>query len=188
VAVLENVQEAEDIAVAPGSVWTLPENAKAYLLDLLSGGGVELHVDYINLLYRTLHDLAETPRTAFGDNQKALSGVALEMELHPLLQKVRRKRLIRSAVFRQRNEMVFRLMEQFTKLRLAAPSSRPVWGPVLPSDQSRAIIDEVRLVNAGIHSRRLAADSLGVRDPQQTFAEWTAEEEKIRGINSGKKG
>ncbi len=39
VAVLENVEESEDIAVKPGAVWTIPEDAKAYLLDLLQGGG-----------------------------------------------------------------------------------------------------------------------------------------------------
>jgi hypothetical protein len=49
IAVLENVEEAEDIAVKPGAVWTIPEDAKAYLLDLLQGGGVRLHIDYINL-------------------------------------------------------------------------------------------------------------------------------------------
>ena len=67
IAVLENVEESRDIAVRPGSVWELPEQSRAYLLDLLQGGGVRLHVDYVDLVYRTLHDLAETPRVAFGD-------------------------------------------------------------------------------------------------------------------------
>ncbi len=40
IAVLENVEESEDIAVKPGAVWNIPEDAKAYLLDLLQGGGV----------------------------------------------------------------------------------------------------------------------------------------------------
>ncbi|MBM4432722.1 MAG: phage portal protein, partial [Chloroflexi bacterium] len=34
IAVLENVEESEDIAVRPGAVWNIPEEAKAYLLDL----------------------------------------------------------------------------------------------------------------------------------------------------------
>lgn len=38
IAVLENVTEAQDIAVAPGAVWEVPEKARAYLLDLLQGG------------------------------------------------------------------------------------------------------------------------------------------------------
>ncbi len=42
IAVLENIEESEDIAVKPGAVWNIPEDAKAYLLDLLQGGGVYL--------------------------------------------------------------------------------------------------------------------------------------------------
>jgi hypothetical protein len=64
IAVLENVESAEGIQVGPGALWELPEGAKAYLLDLLGGGGVGLHLQYIDLLYRVIHDLAETPRTA----------------------------------------------------------------------------------------------------------------------------
>ena len=67
IAVLENVDGSEGIAVGPGAKWELPEGAKAYLLDLLASGGVGLHFDYVQLLYRALHDLSETPRTAFGD-------------------------------------------------------------------------------------------------------------------------
>ena len=39
----------------------------------------------------------QAPRTAFGDNHTGLSGVALNVELDPLLKKIARKRLIRSA-------------------------------------------------------------------------------------------
>ena len=66
-------------------------------LYLLQGGGVKLHVDYVDLIYRTLHDLGESPRTAFGENRAGLSGVALNVEMDPLLKKVQRKRLVRSA-------------------------------------------------------------------------------------------
>jgi hypothetical protein len=41
VAVLENVEESTDIAVRPGAVWNIPEDSRAYLLDLLQGGGLE---------------------------------------------------------------------------------------------------------------------------------------------------
>ncbi len=77
IAVLENVTEAQDIAVQPGAVWEVPEKARAYLLDLLQGGGVGLHVEYVNVVLRALHDLAEVPRSAFGENRQGLSGVAL---------------------------------------------------------------------------------------------------------------
>ena len=114
IAVLEGVEEAQDIAVQPGAVWEVPERARAYLLDLLQGGGVRLHTEYIELLYRVLHDLSETPRTAFGDSGRDLSGVALEMELYPMVQRVARKRQLRNAVYRQRAEMALRVHQQRT--------------------------------------------------------------------------
>ncbi|MBI4286812.1 MAG: phage portal protein [Chloroflexi bacterium] len=181
IAVLENVEDAQDIAVQPGAVWEIPERARAYLLDLLQGGGVKLHTDYIDVLYRALHDLAEAPRTAFGDNRQALSGVALEMELHPLLQKIRRKRLIRSGVYRRRAEMILRLLERYTGQRYLPCYIKTVWGPVLPQDRSRLVQDEKTLVEAGIHSRQRAMADLGVEDGEGEFKRWLEEESKMKG-------
>ena len=166
IAILENVDQAQDIAVRPGAVWELPEKARAYLLDLLQGGGVQLHIDYVNAVYRALHDLSEAPRTAFGENRQGLSGVALEMELHPLLQKVRRKRLIRSAAYRRRNEMTLRILEQRTGRDLRPYRTRIEWGPVLPQDGARLAREETELVRSGIHARRTAMARLGVLDPE----------------------
>ncbi|HEX5140707.1 MAG TPA: phage portal protein [Dehalococcoidia bacterium] len=180
VAVLENVTESQDIAVAPGAVWELPERARAYLLDLLQGGGVNLHIEYVNALYRTLHDLAETPRTSFGDSGKGLSGVALNIELDPLLKKVQRKRLLREAALKRRNEMILRLLEQHTGVSYAPYRTRVVWNDLLPVDHSRRVTDETKLVASGIHSRRRAADELGVEDPEAEFERWQAEGIAIR--------
>ncbi|MDO8615539.1 MAG: phage portal protein [Dehalococcoidia bacterium] len=197
IAVLENVTEAQDIAVQPGAVWEIPEKARAYLLDLLQGGGVGLHVDFANLVLRTLHDLAEVPRSAFGENRQALSGVALQMELDPLLKKVQRKRLIRGAAFRRRNEMVLRILEQQTGESFAAPApgsgkayrARTVWAPVLPQDRSRLTEDEARLVAAGIHSRRTAAGLLDVADPDGEWQRWQEEEAGNQAVKqSGNQG
>ena len=188
IAVLENVTESRDIAVQPGAVWELPERAKAYLLDLLQGGGVKLHADYVDVIYRTLHDLGEAPRTAFGDNHTGLSGVALKVELDPLLKKIARKRLIRSAAYRKRNEMVLRILEQYAKpaVSYAPYRSRAVWGAVLPLDRSRLVEDERVLVASGIHSRRRAADELGVEDPEEEFRRWI--EEQSQAASSGANG
>ena len=100
---LEHLEEARDIAVQPGAVWEPPEQACAYLLDLLQGGGVRLHVDYADLVYRTLHDLSEIPRVAFGDGGCDRSSVALQLELDPLLRRVARKRLTRTGALRRRD-------------------------------------------------------------------------------------
>jgi hypothetical protein len=186
IAVLENVTEAQDIAVQPGAVWEVPERAKAYLLDLLQGGGVGLHVDFANLVLRAFHDLAEVPRSAFGETRQPLSGVALEMELDPLLKKIARKRLIRGAAFRRRNEMALRILAQFAPGETFVPHrTRIVWGPVLPQDRSRLVDDEARLVASGIHSRRTAAGLLDIADPDGEWARWVSEEEGRRKMDDG---
>lgn len=182
IAVLENVTEAQDIAVQPGAVWEIPEKARASLLDLLQGGGATLHVDYANLVLRTLHDLAEVPRSAFGESRQAVSGVALQIELDPLLKKVARKRLIRGAAIRRRNEMALRILEQHTREVYAPYRSRVVWSPVMPQDRSRLVEDETRLVGAGIHSRRTAAGLLDVADPDSEWQRWREEETTMGGV------
>jgi len=183
IAVLENVEESEDIAVRPGAVWNIPEDAKAYLLDLLQGGGVRLHIDYINLLYRILHDLSESPRAAFGGTERDLSGVALEIELQPLLQKVRRKRIIRSAAYNQRNRIILRLLEKYQDQNFGNNRLRVVWGPVLPQDLPKLVSNEQTLVQSGIHSRRRAMDEVGVKDPDREFNRWLEERETILRMN-----
>jgi len=134
-------------------------------------------VDFVNLVLRTFHDLAEVPRSAFGETKQPLSGVALEMELDPLIKKVARKRLVRGAAFRRRNEMILRILEQHIGEPFAPYRTRIVWGPVLPQDRSRLVADEVRLVTGGIHSRRTAAGLLEVADPDAEWQRWLAEEE-----------
>lgn len=183
IAVLENVEESEDIAIRPGAVWNIPEDAKAYLLDLLQGGGVNLHINYIDLIFRALHDLSESPRSAFGGIDRDLSGVALEIELQPLLQKVRRKRIIRAAVYNRRNEMVLRLLKKFTGEDFGRNHLRVLWGPVLPQDMTRKVSSEQVLVQNGIHSRRTAMDEVGIMDPDGEFKRWLEERESILRMN-----
>ena len=183
IAVLENVEESEDIAIKPGAVWNIPEDAKAYLLDLLQGGGVNLHLSYIDLLYRALHDLSESPRSAFGGVDRDLSGVAMEIELQPLLQKVRRKRIIRTAAYSRRNRMILQLLEKYQGEDFGDNHVGVVWGPVMPKDMTRKVNDEQILVQTGIHSRRTAMDEIGIRDTEYEFKKWLEEREAILRMN-----
>jgi hypothetical protein len=172
IAVLENVDGSEGIRVGPGAKWELPEGSRAYLLDLLQGGGAETHIRYIDLLYRMLHDLSETPRTAFGDSGRDLSGAALEVEIQPLVQKVGRKRRMWDGVFSARNAMLLDLLERFggeDDLHGLRQTSA-IWPPVLPSDTDGAVRNAVALVGSGIRSRRGAMASLGESDPDAELA------------------
>jgi hypothetical protein len=183
IAVLEGVDSAEEIRVAPGQVWTIPEESKAYLLDLLAGGGIRLHVDYIDMIYRCLHDISEAPRAAYGGIERELSGVALEVELQSLLQKVRRKRTIRTAAYIRRCQMILALHKQFNKQDLTSVNTRLIWGAVLPQDRARLAQNEQLLVQSGVHSRRTAMDELGIRDPEAELARWLEERGKILAMN-----
>ena len=183
IAVLENIQSAEDIKVQPGALWTIPEDAKAYLLDLLQGGGVRLHVDYIDLLYRALHDVSETPRAAWGGTERELSGTALQIELGSLIQKVTRKRTIRNNVYHQRNAMLLKLAEMYMSGNFEGVLHRVVWGHILPQDVARQAQNEQLLVQAGVHSRRTAMDEMGIQDPDEEFNRWLEERTRILEMN-----
>lgn len=164
VVVLEGVEGSSDLSYQQGAKWEIPEGAKAYLLDLLSGGGVEMHIKAIEALYKTLHDVAETPRTAFGDGEGGLSGVALETLLQPLIQKVKRKRAILDGVYRRRNDLVFALMER-AGVGVGRWRTETVWGPITPRDRPQLVRDETALVASQIHSRQRASELLGDDDP-----------------------
>jgi hypothetical protein len=184
ITVLAGVDEAQDIAIDAGAVWTLPAEAKAYLLDLLSGGGVSLHVEYINTIYRALHDLAETPRTTFGDTGRALSGVALQMEVQPLLQKVARKRLIRTAAYARRARIVLALTDLFTgTAHLAAGTITVNWGDVTPEDKPSDAATETQLWQAGLSAATTSMSRLGADDPD---AEWAKVIEQARQLAEAK--
>jgi len=183
IAVLENIASAEDIKVQPGALWAIPEDARAYLLDLLQGGGVRLHVDYIDLLYRALHDISETPRAAWGGIEKELSGAALQIELGSLIQKVTRKRTIRTNAYHARNDMILKLAQIYMNESFEGIHHRVVWGPILPQDMARQAQNEQLLVQAGVHSRRTAMDEMGIQDPDEEFNRWLEERTKILEMN-----
>jgi len=183
IAVLENIGESEDIQVQPGAVWTIPEDAKAYLLDLLQGGGIRLHIDYIDMIYRCLHDISETPRAAYGGTERDLSGTAMQVELGSLIQKVTRKRTIRTNAYHHRTDMILKLAQKYLGENLDGITHRVVWGEILPQDTQRQAQNEQLLVQAGVHSRRTAMDEMGIIDPDEEFTRWLEEREKILEMN-----
>lgn len=207
IAVLEGVTQAEDIAVEPGAVWEIPTDAKAYLLDLLAHGGMDVHMKYIDVLYRTLHDLGESPRTAFGGSASPnIAALAMQLDLDPIIKKVRRKQLIRTVAYKKRAEMILRLYDRYgpspakrmrrtedsglrTESSSLSPQSsswwparvRVVWGPVMPQDRARDAEINALLVDRGVISRATAAEAAGVEDPEAELTRWLGENEQIAG-------
>ena len=107
----------------------------------------------------------------------------MEMDLQPLLQKVRRKRIIRTAVYNRRNEMILKLLGKYRGEDFGDNRLRVIWGPVLPRDMERKVNGEQVMVQTGIHSRRTAMDEVGVRDPDSEFKRWLEERESILKMN-----
>jgi len=185
IAAVSGVEDLEnaDLAVQPGAVWLLPPDARADVFDLLRHGAATQHLAYVDLVQRTLHDLSETPRTAFGDNERDLSGVALQVELQPLLQKVDRKRAIRSEAYAARAGMALAILDQFTGTsHLLAGRIVINWDAPTPYDRSRVILDEDVLVRRALSSRRAALLRLGERDPDAEIQRINDERREIERV------
>jgi hypothetical protein len=164
----------------------MPEGSRAYLLDLLQGGGVRLHIDYVEELRTALHDLAETPRTAFGEAGRAIAGAALQVELQPLVQKVKRKRRGLASLYRKRNAMLLDLMERFGGAPIGGlRRTVPVWPPILPSDREAEARVGVQLVNARVRSRRSVAADLGEEDPDAELTRIVEEAARLATMAQG---
>ena len=162
-----------DLAVGPGTVWDLPVDADVKLLEWQGQPpAVQAHIEQV---FRALYEVSETPRTAFGDSGRLLSGVALETELRPIIQKTLRRRVFWTRALRQRNRLILRLAEQYGigGLRpgdLAPYRSRVIWPPMIPRDDQVEVRNNVALVEAGLRSHRTAMDALGAESPEAEIA------------------
>jgi len=76
-----------DLTVGPGTIWDIPTAADVKLLEC--PGTAPAVGDHLDRLLRPHYEVSETPRAAF-DSNRLLSGVALEIEPRPLIQKKRR--------------------------------------------------------------------------------------------------
>lgn len=183
IATLSGVDDKTNVQAFPGAIWELPKDARAAILDLLQGGAGEQHLNYLDKLKATLHDVSETPRTAFGGTEKDLSGVALEVDLQPLLQKVDRKRRIRRRVFAERAGMALRILDQFTA-SAHSQAGRPVvsWASPTPRDRQREATIEGLLVGKNLTSIESSIERLGDPDPEKELQR--IESEIARGIRA----
>ena len=180
--VFTGVESHDAVRVGPGTVWDLPPGADVKLLEWR--GAAPTVREHVELVLRALYETAETPRSAFGDNGRQLSGVALETELRPLLQKTLRKRMVWTAALRRRCRLIFHLAERVGLLpEGAAAGLRPrvVWPPLLPQDEARAVANNVALVRAGLRSHRTAMDVLGVEAPEAELARVRADRAALGG-------
>ena len=194
--IFKGVTDHSDLAVGPGTVWDLPSDADVKLLEW-QGQPVAVQ-EHIERLYRTLYEVAETPRTAFGDSGRLLSGVALETELRPLVQRTMRKRVWWTRALRRRSALVLLLARRYgvgtrneprgagrEVAHLATPTSllatrvRVVWPPMMPKDDAQEVRNNVQLVMAGLRSHRTAMDALGAESPEEEITRVLADRETL---------
>jgi hypothetical protein len=173
--VFRGVTDHAELAVGPGTVWDIPSDADVKLLEW-QGQSVAVG-EHIERLYRTLYEVTETPRAAFGDSGRVLSGVALETELRPIVQRTLRKRAWWTRALRRRSGMVLELARQFGNVRVTGSTRgiddhriRVLWPPMLPQDDAADVENQVRLVAAGLRSHRTAMDALGTESPEEELA------------------
>lgn len=182
-----DADSTDSLRLGPNQLWTLPEGAKAEVLDLLKAGGADAHLKYIEAIYRALHDISEMPRTSFGDSGTrgaARSGVALEIELQPLLHKLARKRAILSAALERRGQLCLSIA-RLHGAKLPAVRLRVGWPPVLPQDRAALVQQEVALVAAGIHPPTHAMSMLNDPDPAAQLAAVLAEGQQLASAGLG---
>lgn len=176
-------EETAELRLGPNMMWTLPEKARAYVLDLLGAGGVDAHFKYLDVLYRCMHDISEMPRTSFGDSSgqsQARSGVALEIELQPLLHKLARKRSILGSMLLKRARLAMKIARTHGAALPEGVAVNVIWPAVLPQDRATLVTQETALVGAGIHPPTLAIKLLEDPDPDEVFAQVLEQGRKLK--------
>lgn len=128
------------LAIAPGTVWELPEGARAHVLDVLASGSLQAHHEHMAELRAALHILARVPEAALGGDAAGsapISGAALAIKLQPLVRLVARKRLSRTAALQNLARQIVALGHQFDGLP-PPPADAPavIWTDAIPADRA----------------------------------------------------
>jgi hypothetical protein len=189
--IFRGVTEHTDLAVGPGTVWDIPLDSDVKLLEWQGQSpSVQEHIERV---MRSLFEISETPRSAFGDSGRLLSGVALEMELRPIIQKTLRRRAFWTRALRQRNAQVLKLAERF-EIDGAWPGefspyrTKVVWPPMVPADDTALVRQNIALVEAGLRSYRGALDALGEESPEAEIERIRADRAEVMPLPLGEAG
>ena len=130
--------------------------------------------------------LSESPRSTFGDTEQAFSGVALETQLQPIVQRTLRRRIVWEPALRELARRAL-LLAELAKIDGAergsfAPYRTQIhWLPMLPRDDDAEARRYVELVNGGLRSRAGAMRAMGVSDPERELERMAAERRALEG-------
>jgi hypothetical protein len=161
--IFKGVREHSDLAVGPATVWDIPADADVSLLEWK--GESPAVGEHLDRLKRALFEVAETPQTAFGDSGKLLSGVALETELQPIVQRTLRRRTLWGPRLATIARMIWRLAELANLGAGFAPYRVQVlWRQMLPLDDDAEANRHVALIGANLESHRTAIEQMDIND------------------------
>lgn len=164
--------------VGPGNIWDIPKDADVELLEW--SGEAPAVGEHLERLLESIFRLAESPRSSFGDVKLQLSGVALELELAPLVQRTLRKRLAWGIALRHIAADALRLYELGAQAEALSGSRIKVeWPPLLPRDIDAEATREINLTAAGIHSHRTAMEIVDVEKPEEELTRVVADRERL---------
>jgi hypothetical protein len=184
--IFTGVEEHSALPVGPGTVWDVPRDAKVSLLEWTGQTpAVDAHLARV---MTALHDLSESPRTTFGETSQAFSGVALEAQSQPIVQRTLRKRIVWEPALERIAEYLLRLAEQFglqpdRRTTFFPYLAEVIWAPMLPIDDAAQANRELALVAGGLKAPTTAMGELGELDPDAELALAITQREQL-GLNA----
>jgi SPP1 family phage portal protein len=180
--VFTGVEEHSNIPVAPGSVWDLPTGAEVALLEWK--GQPPAVGEHLERLKKAMFEISEVPQTAFGDSGRMLSGVALETELQPVVQRTMRRRTLWQIAL-QRYATLVQLLAELAGVdelhpgALAPYLTHLTWPAMLPLDDDAIANRHLALTAGGLESNRTAMQQLGTADPEAELSRVVADRHQL---------
>ena len=179
----------EDLERGPDKVWGLPEGANAKNLELTSD--LKASLDFLQLLYRSMLDLAGVPEQAINPvrNVSNTPGVALHMAYLPLIDNRRKKILYYGTGLRQINRLMLKVLEiarpeqvlsELNKRGDDRYETEVSFGEALPRDESLEIDKQQSMLSMGMTTRKdeLVRMGKGEKDAERIIKE--ADEERMK--------
>jgi hypothetical protein len=185
--VFTGVEEHSNIPVGPGTVWDLPRDSSVQLLEWKGQPpAVDTHLERLK---KAMFEVAEVPQTAFGDSGRLLSGVALETELQPIVQRTMRRRTGWMIGLDHYTWCVLRTaelvgLEQLQLGELDEVLAHYVWPAMLPLDDDALANRHLALTAGGLESHRTAMVQLGTADPAQELANVVEDREQLATVEA----
>lgn len=101
--------KANNLERGPKKVWAIP-NDKASIQNLALGADLKGPLEFLEVLKEKMHEIVGIPTNAFGSEQSIsnTSGVALQLQFLPLMQKFRQKETQYAAGLSSLNEIIIR--------------------------------------------------------------------------------